>query len=226
MAGVVMHLAVADRAAEMLKIKEPSLFFAGNIAPDCVHARKDYNRLMKKHTHLRDGISDWDFLREEMISLFHKRMNKFVEHYCQKGNKQELYLGYLSHLVTDEMFIRTIREGCVTEAQKYGISQRDSAFFGFMMRELNWSDSFTAKNYHFTHDPVRTAEKGQNCNINGFVSADEIKSTVKWIDDNYFSGKNTFEPALYMNPDRIFSFIELSASEAVRIIENIVKNES
>ena len=95
-----------------------------------------------------------------------------------------------------------------------------------MMRELNWSDSFTAKNYHFTHDPVRTAEKGQNCNINGFVSADEIKSTVKWIDDNYFSGKNTFEPALYMNPDRIFSFIELSASEAVRIIENIVKNES
>ena len=48
MAGVVIHLAVADATYDMLGIKRLPLYYAGNIAPDCIHERKNYVREMKK----------------------------------------------------------------------------------------------------------------------------------------------------------------------------------
>lgn len=108
MAGVIVHLAVADATFKRLNIKNLPLYYAGNVAPDCIHSRKNYQREMKKHTHLRDGISDWDFILPENLKLFQKRLGKFQKEYCNKGDNQELYLGYLTHLITDEMFMRTI----------------------------------------------------------------------------------------------------------------------
>ena len=47
MAGVVIHLAAADATYDMLGIKRLPLYYAGNIAPDCIHERKNYVREMK-----------------------------------------------------------------------------------------------------------------------------------------------------------------------------------
>ena len=55
MAGVVIHLAAADATYDMLGIKRLPLYYAGNIAPDCIHERKNYVREMKKYTHMRSG---------------------------------------------------------------------------------------------------------------------------------------------------------------------------
>lgn len=100
---------------------------------------------MKKHTHLRDGISDWDFILPENLKLFQKRLGKFQKEYCNKVDNQELYLGYLTHLITDEMFMRTIRHQCAKEAEKSGILQTDKSFFSYMMREVNGADTLAAK---------------------------------------------------------------------------------
>ncbi len=43
MAGVVIHLAAADATYDMLGIKRLPLYYAGNIAPDCIHERKNQN---------------------------------------------------------------------------------------------------------------------------------------------------------------------------------------
>ena len=111
---------------------------------------------MKKHTHLRDGISDWDFILPENLKLFQQRLGKFQKEYCNKVDNQELYLGYLTHLITDEMFMRTIRLRCAEEAEKSGILQTDKSFFGYMMREVNGADTLAAKNINFINDPVET----------------------------------------------------------------------
>ena len=213
MAGVVIHLAVADKSAEKLGVKNIPLYFAGNIAPDCVHARENYEREMKRHTHFKDGIRDWDFLEPENLEVFHRRLDEFAQKYCSEGEDRELYTGYLSHLITDELFIREIRSECVIKAGEYGISQTDREFFGFMMRELNWSDAFTAENYSFRSAPVETLRKAYGCRVEDYISADEIISSTEWICQNFFSGKKQYEPALLMNPARIGYFIDSAADE-------------
>lgn len=226
MAGVVIHLAVADKTADMLNIKNIPLYFAGNIAPDCIHARENYEREMKRHTHFKDGIRDWDFLEPENLSIFHKRLESFAQKYCHEREDRELYIGYLSHLITDEMFIREIRSACVVKAEEYGISQTDREFFGFMMRELNWSDAFAAENYRFRNNPVETLRKSFGCEVKDYISADEIISSTEWICQNFFTGKKHYEPALLMNPERIYDFTESAADEISVKIKDFVKNIS
>ena len=70
MAGVIVHLAVADSTFERLGVENTAEYYTGNIAPDCIHSRKNYEREMKKHTHLRDGIRDWDFVLPENQKIF------------------------------------------------------------------------------------------------------------------------------------------------------------
>ena len=49
MAGVIVHLAVADSTFERLGVENTAEYYTGNIAPDCIHSRKNYEREMKKH---------------------------------------------------------------------------------------------------------------------------------------------------------------------------------
>lgn len=223
MAGVVIHLAIADKTAEMLNIKNIPLYFAGNIAPDCIHARANYEREMKRHTHFKDGIRDWDFLAPENLEIFHKRLETFARQYCLEGEEKELYTGYLSHLITDEIFIREIRSACVVKAEEYGISQTDREFFGFMMRELNWSDAFTADNFSFRNNPMEALRKSAGCAVRGYISAEEIISSTEWIYQNFFSGKKQYETALLMNPEGVYDFIDSSADEINKKIRDIMK---
>lgn len=216
MAGVVVHLAVADEAFKVLNIENAPLFYAGNVAPDCIHARKNYQREMKKHTHLRDGICDWDFVLEENLKLFHKRLDKFEKTYCNEGDDRELYLGYLTHLITDEMFMKTIRLRCAEEAENGGILQTDKRFFNYMMREVNGADILAVKEIDFTNDPVEVLRKSYGCYIRDYITSDEMRESMEWIINNYFSGKDNFEHPSFITIDMIKEFIKIAVNEICR----------
>lgn len=217
MAGVVVHLAVADATFKKLNIKNLPLYYAGNVAPDCIHARRNYKREMKKHTHLRDNIRDWEFLSEENQNLFHQRLKTFEENYCNKGTDADLYTGYLVHLITDEIFMRTIRQECVKEAEKCGILQTDRRFFDYMMRELNGADTIAAKSIKFINDPVEMMRKSFGCSVRDYITETEMKESMEWIVDNYFSEKDTFENPVFLNLNMLEGFVCETEKEIYRL---------
>ena len=52
MSGTLLHIAIADKIYDISGssiVKNLPLFFGGNIAPDAVHAKEDYQRRDKKH---------------------------------------------------------------------------------------------------------------------------------------------------------------------------------
>ena len=85
MAGTCVHLAVAMELnrkfcaeptlylGEMGRQYVPELFFAGNICPDGIMARQNYQREMKLHSHLRDGIPDGTFQEPDRLALLRKK---------------------------------------------------------------------------------------------------------------------------------------------------------
>ena len=55
MSGTLLHIAIADKIYDISGssiVKNLPLFFGGNIAPDAVHAKEDYQRRDKKHSNL------------------------------------------------------------------------------------------------------------------------------------------------------------------------------
>lgn len=223
MAGVVLHLAVADTVSERLNIKNEPLFYAGNIAPDCIHSRANYNREMKKHTHFKDGLRDWQFLLPENLDNFHRKLEAFAKDYCCDSEDRDIYIGYLSHLITDEFFMKTIRKECIKEAEKVGIPQTDMRFFEFMMRELNWSDVFAAENFSFRNPPVETVRKAYGKGVRDYIFPEEIKDSNEWIYNNFFSGDKKYEQPVFMTPDIIFGFVDMASAEVCKRFESLVK---
>lgn len=218
MAGIITHIAIADKITDMLgdKIKNVPLFFGGNIAPDCIHSRVQYVRSMKKHTHLRDDIRDADFINADSQALFHGRLDEFVERYCVRADAEfDLYCGYFSHLVTDELFIKTIRQDFVLEMEKQDIKQSDKSFFEFITSDLFDIDNRLAQEYHFKNAPKQTLWAAKDYEVRDYLTADEINNSKGWI-TNWFDNKNKLSEPKYISYQRIIDFIDNASQEIVK----------
>jgi hypothetical protein len=123
MAGVMTHLAIANRIINELPdgiITNKGLFYVGSIAPDLIRMREGFGRADEKHSHMRDNITDVDFSKRENLTMFYNRITSFInENMSKENNIIDLYRGYVVHLLSDEMFLLTIRPNFAIEIDTY-----------------------------------------------------------------------------------------------------------
>lgn len=99
MASRVIHYIVGLRITERVELKTPERFFFGNILPDCVDSPGGRKGGPKVKSHF------WDIREKE-----HKKgtnWHLFWDKY-ESCREDELYLGYMSHLVTDAVWGRDV----------------------------------------------------------------------------------------------------------------------
>lgn len=156
MAGSVEHMAVAvellredqRQQGSFLKLNDPVHFVLGNLAPDGIMSRKGYVRSMKMHTHFRDGIPDWEFTREDHQKVFHQRIRSFcVQMLSEHALDQDLYLGYVTHILTDEIFMKTIRQEFMEKIAAIGLTDRDAETFEHFTYDVNQIDFRLGREY-------------------------------------------------------------------------------
>lgn len=98
MASRIIHIIVGLRVAEQITLTTPDRFFFGNILPDCVdspggrNGRKAYSHFWDYNTDQKTKGQNWQ--------LF---WDKYRNH-----ERDELYLGYVCHLVTDAVWVQEI----------------------------------------------------------------------------------------------------------------------
>lgn len=156
MAGSVEHMAVAvellredqRQQGSFLKLKDPVHFVLGNLAPDGIMSRKGYVRSMKMHTHFRDGIPDWEFTREDHQKVFHQRIRSFcAQMLLEPALDRDLYLGYVTHILTDEIFMKTIRQEFMEKSVAIGLTDRDAETFEHFTYDVNQIDFRLGREY-------------------------------------------------------------------------------
>ena len=156
MAGSVEHMAVAvellredqRQQGSFLKLKDPVHFVLGNLAPDGIMSRKGYVRSMKMHTHFRDGIPDWEFTREDHQKVFHQRIRSFcAQMLSEPALDRDLYLGYVTHILTDEIFMKTIRQEFMEKIAAIGLTDRDAETFEHFTYDVNQIDFRLGREY-------------------------------------------------------------------------------
>ena len=223
MAGIITHLAIADSIADILdeKIQNIPLYFPGNIAPDSIHSRENFVRSMKKHTHLRDDIRDADFLNNESKELFHKRLDEFVERYCIKGDKEfDLYCGYLTHLLADQLFMETIRLKFTEEMEKLNIKQSDRNYFLNISSDLDNIDNRLSQEYSFKNNPKDTLWGAKDYEVKDYLTAGELTTSKGWLTWSWFDNKKEYTAPNYISYESIINFIEYASNKITdRLIE-------
>ena len=187
-----VHLAIADRIYALLGseiIANPALFFCGNLAPDAYETRADYTRYDKLHTHMCEGeiVHSYGYGYPRMAVLFKKRVDEFAQKYCGHSDaNRDLYLGYIAHLYTDEIYrVRSyelleehlISEGMITPEPDFRKNLADRVADGEykeIFGKLSRPHKMSLNEYPFSQNIVEIFETDWNCEIKGYITAEDI----------------------------------------------------
>lgn len=220
MAGVITHMVVAREIKKLLPkttIKDMGLFYLGNLAPDAVHAREDYIRAYKKHSHFRDDIIDKDFSKQENLNLFHQRVIDFINEYRDREDGlQDLYRGYVAHILTDELFVLTLREEFCKALEQQQIAQSDPRFFEYIIADMNRNDFLLTRDYEGSEEICKCMEGACVYPIEGYISAKELHICRDWLLRQHYYEKNEFLQPRFISYEKNLSFIEMAAADIVK----------
>lgn len=229
----MVHLLVAERlyqgicrnrlryAAPHLDMPEEDYFIAGNICPDGIMAREGYQREMKLHTHFRDGIPDGSFEAPGMVQLFEERMEAFWQQHLQdEGEKPGLYLGYITHMMTDERFILEERPKFFKRIAVLGLTERDRETFVRFGQETDRVDFRLIDDYPEITRAKELLEQVKPYEIRGMLGEKELTASREWILQYFFGKEHPREETEYLLYDSMAAF---AAQVTEEILERLQK---
>lgn len=228
MAGTIVHILTAMLLYEEIDKRkgcyafdtayklEKRFFVAGNICPDGVMARKNYERSMKLHTHFRDGIPDGTFDQEGMVPLFESRMRQFWnEHIEDEKEMPGLYLGYITHMMTDEAFILKERPKFFERIASIGLTQKDVETFIRFNKETDQVDFRIIREHQILQDAYKILEQIEPYKIKGMITQDELTQSRQWILEHFFRQEHPIEKSKYLRYEDMIQFVDKMKNEII-----------
>ena len=199
MAGTITHLVIADQLLQPLHIQRPALFYCGNLAPDAIMAREGYQREMKRHTHFKDGIRLGDLHLPECYQTYRRTFQAFTDHFLRPDSPDyELYLGYVTHMLADEVFILTLRDAHVQKLKAAGKSPDDPDYFAAFGRDVDLNDWRLVREYDFQFPMPDILMTEQNYEIPGYITREELQSSKAFIiQKNFLTLHEECAPAVF-----------------------------
>lgn len=219
MAGTVMHLVVADALLDTLKIQNPALFYCGNLAPDAIMSKEGYVRDMKRHTHFKDDIRLHELRIPEKMAVYQKRLMEFYEKYVAVPSQhRELYLGYLIHMLVDELYILYFRDGFVDRLIAEGRAPDDKEFFHLFSRDVDRVDRKLAKDHSFRYPMPGILREESRYEIPGYVDNQALLDSKEFIIRKNFLAYDEQEELQVMTFEQNREFMERCIAEIPGIL--------
>lgn len=219
MAGTVMHLVIADRLMETLRIKNPGYFYCGNLAPDAIMNRKNYTREMKRHTHFKDGIRLHEFHEPKNFKIYLERFMKFYQELVAVPSEHwEIYFGYVTHMIVDELYLLRFRDGFVERLLKAGKEPTDPEFWVLFTKDVDMVDLELVRTYSFRHAMPDVLNLEEDYEIPGFVTGQELQDSKEFIIRKNFLSDRPLEKLQVMTMEQNLEFIELCVKEIPGIL--------
>jgi len=219
MAGIITHSAIANRIINALPdgiITNKGLFYAGSIAPDLIRMREGVVRADKKHSHMRDNIADVDFNKTENLTMFHNRVASFInDNISKENNIIDLYRGYVVHLLSDEMFLLTIRPDFVVEMDKLGIVPTDILFRDKILHDLDCHDFRLIKNNGQMKDICNLLKNVEPHCVDGYITDKELILGINWVIEKNFNQEHEVSEPIYIPHEKILTYIEETAQNII-----------
>lgn len=222
MGGTITHLVIADKILKRLPsgiIADAGMFYAGSLAPDAIHARHGYVRAMKKHTHMRDDIRDSDFLLPHNRELFHERIDSFIQLNSNwNGGMLDVYKGYITHLLSDEIFVMTARQKLVEQVAEEGIGQHDREFIIRFAHDIHNNDLILAQSYPEMKKIKKSIESVGDFEVKDYLTSDELKNSRHWVKRNFLENTGKPDKPVYITPQDIENYINESVEYVIGYI--------
>ena len=227
MAGIITHLAIANKIVNELPqgtIINKGMFYVGSIAPDLISMREEFTRSDKKHSHMRDNIAGVDFHKKDNIRIFHNRVISFINDNISKENKIiDLYRGYVVHLLSDEMFLITVRPNFVAKMKTLGIEPTDILFRDKILYDLDSHDFKLVKDNSEMKDIFNLLKNVELQCVNGYITDKEISLGINWVLEKNLNQKPRSSEPIYISYEKILTYIDETAHNIIsRLSDGVI----
>lgn len=210
MAGTIMHLVIADRLLDTLKVDNIPLFYCGNLVPDAIMARKNYERAMKRHTHFKDGISLHMLSKGDNYRIYRERFETFAKEYVHPGAEDyELFYGYVTHMLVDELYIFELRDYHVERLIAQGLEPTDKAYFDKFTRDVDQIDFELVRNYRFKYPMPQTVQSLSDYEVPGYITNYEVEDSKRYVIHKCFETDQPVMPLQVMTREENYRFMDL-----------------
>ena len=177
MSFAMVHILIADMVREYFsEIKDYPTYILGTIAPDAVHANKNYTPTLKEKSHLFTPnliwgqIDDWN-KAEEWLSNIKKYYKENQERY-----NHDFLLGYVVHLLADVYnsmyfytpFMQSIKGDYEEAIKKY----KEESF------NINY---YLFSKYSESKDVSEVLHNGKAITLEGIVEQEDIKKRIDYL---------------------------------------------
>lgn len=236
MAGTITHLVIADRLLLNLpsdirnRIRNISLYYCGNLAPDAIMARQGYVREMKKHTHFKDGIPEDELSQKENFRLYRSRFEAFAKEFLTKENPDfELYFGYVTHMLADEIFILTLRDRHVKELQSRQENPDYEKYFIRFGKDVDLNDWRLLREYQFSCNILKTIRQENDYEIKGYITNEELIKSKEFIINKNFVQPHMIDTPQVLSYEENLAYIERAVEQIILALSHktlVVTEES
>lgn len=172
------------------KINDADAFFLGNLAPDTISSMPGCQRQDKLYVHLRNGISDIEWLNPDQMAIFDERKDELISRFILaddiEPSQKSFNIGYLAHLLTDKCNHMTLRQKVLKVAITQGLTERNYGFFGMIINDLDALDAYLLDSRPeiaalFERITSRPAEHG----LPGYIEKEYINGSMVWWKEQY-----------------------------------------
>lgn len=214
MASWIVHLQIAEKLLEFVKMEEQIQFIVGNIGPDCgkiVEGTDDFSPSSK--------VTHWKISEDKSVLDSEGFFNTYL--LDPDNKKKPFYLGYYIHLLTDMAWSRNIFDPVMKQVDKLKMSEE--AFIKLVKRDWYDLDHLYLKNHpdFEVFQVFSNITKFDNVYLD-YYEKDSFTNQIKLISDFYKSEHlNLDHEYIYLNEQDREKFIE----ETVEWIRNNLKNK-
>lgn len=219
MPGAATHIAIADKIYSIWGndiIKNLPLFFCGNIAPDAIHTKPNYKREDKRHTHLTQDMPTDAFHNPVKLKIFHDRVNEFIKNYYHKYTEEkDLYLGYIIHLLTDELFNITKRTPFNRLQFTEGIDPNEQEYFSRILADIDYGDKFILAKYLYEQNVSEVLNAVWDYEIKGYIGKEELNNSKHYTINKFNNRVFPLKTLKYYSYDEAVDFIYYAVDDII-----------
>lgn len=222
MASWMIHLRVAEGLIERLQIKNEKEFIVGNMAPDSGEPNEDWSFFTPS-----TAISHYHVKSENGLKNIDER--KYIEQYFTPelwteyaAKQREFYLGYLTHLLTDKLWVREIVEPA-SELFREQLQQKGGEYWWTIKADWYDMDFLYLRNHpDFKAFATYEAADGFVNSYLDFFSEKAFDNRRIYITDFYRKGSgDVVERPIYLTAEELDCFVEKAVKEICEYLEGI-----
>ena len=220
MATWIVHLRVADKLMNEISNLSPKEFVVGNIAPDSGIPNEDWSVFTPSGDVSHFKTTDSDGLKDIHLNEYVEKF--FTKEQRKKYNSKQksFYLGYLTHLLTDIMWVNEIVRPC--KCKYKSLNNKDKTKWIWTMKK-DWYDLdflYIKKNPNFRAYLIYKNTVGFHNDYINFFSENSFDNRREYIIGFYSSERDDLEREyIYLNENEMDKFVEESTEKISQILK-------